>query len=137
MKVVARGVLFHVIVDPEIKFDPVAVSVKATPGAMANVGSMDVRIGTGLLMVNVRPSDVPPPGEGFVTWTMAASETTMSEVGTVIDSCVGLRKVVVLGLPFQITTELSTKFEPVTVSVKVLDPTRVLLGSIEARKGSG
>ena len=50
-----------------LKFEPFAVSVKALVPAVLLVGLMLLSVGTGLLTVNVRELDVPPPGVGLNT----------------------------------------------------------------------
>jgi hypothetical protein len=57
-----------------MKLLPVTVSVKADPPAVAEDGLNDVATGTGLLtalIVKVNPDDVPPPGVGLKTVTVA------------------------------------------------------------------
>src|SRR5260370_20065733 len=58
-------------VAPFTKFEPLAVSVKAGPPAVAVLGEMLVRDGGGVVTVKVTGADVPPPG-GF---TVIESET--------------------------------------------------------------
>ena len=64
------------------------------------LGLKDVRAGTGLLIVKVAAPDVPPPGAGVDTVTIAAPAVAMS--AAVIAACklVLETKVVVRGLPF-------------------------------------
>ena len=70
-------------VAPLTKFDPVIVSVKAGPPAVALGGMNEVIVGTGLLTVKGCAEDVPPPGAGFVTVTLTAPPVARSAVGTV------------------------------------------------------
>jgi hypothetical protein len=73
--VVVRLVLFHLTTEEEMKLLPVTVSVKADPPLAAEEGFNVVATGTGLLaaefIVKVSPDDVPPPGVGLKTVTVA------------------------------------------------------------------
>jgi len=67
-----------------MKLLPVTVMVNAGPPAVAELGEMDVRVGTGLLaglMVKVWAEDVPPPGVGLKTMTLVVPGAAMSEAG--------------------------------------------------------
>jgi mRNA-degrading endonuclease toxin of MazEF toxin-antitoxin module len=128
---------FHCTVDPETKFVPVTVRVKAAPPAVALEGESEVALGFGLLMVKVRAPDVPPPGEGFTTVTEAVPGVAMSLAEIAAVNFVPLTKVVVRALPFHCTTELVTKFVPVTVSVKAAPPAVALEGESEVAVGTG
>ena len=135
--VVASAVAFHCTVEVPTKFVPFTVKVNCGPPAAAQVGLIEVVVGTGLLMVNVTGFDVPPPGEGVltVTWTVPAVVTFAA--GTIAVSCVAETKVVVSPEPFQLTTELETKLVPFTVKVNCGDPARHELGLIEVIVGTG
>jgi hypothetical protein len=63
--------------DPGTKFDPLTVSQKVVPPAVALLGEIELIAGTGLLMVNVLGADVPPPGPGFVTVTLIVPPLAM------------------------------------------------------------
>jgi hypothetical protein len=67
--------------DPEVNLLPVTVRVKAAPPAVAEVGEMLERAGTGLLMVKVSAEDVPPPGVGLKTVTLEVPEVAISVLG--------------------------------------------------------
>jgi hypothetical protein len=71
------------------------------------------------------------------TVTEAVPPEAMSDAGTEAVSEVALTKVVVSAEPFQFTTEVLTKFEPVSVSVNVAPPIRPEVGEIEVRVGAG
>ena len=58
-KPVASGLPFHWAVEVETKFVPVSVRVTAGVPTMADVGAIDVRVGAGLLIVNVWAFDGP------------------------------------------------------------------------------
>ena len=63
---------------------PVTVRVKADPPAVAEDGEMEVREGTGLfagLMVKVTAEEVPPPGVGLKTVTLAVVAVVISVAG--------------------------------------------------------
>src|SRR5579872_7078466 len=53
--------------------------------------------------------DVPPPGLGLTTATLAVLAVAMSAAGTVAVNCEPLTKVVASAFPFQLTTEPETK----------------------------
>ena len=136
-KVVVRSVPFQRTTEPETKFVPVTVKVNPAPPAWALFGDSWVNVGAGLLTVNVRAEDVPPPGAGVNTVTCAVPAGAMSAAGIAAVSCVPLTNVVVRSVPFQRTTEPVTKFVPVTVSVKADPPTVALLGERELSPGTG
>jgi len=82
--VVVRSTPFHRTFDVVMKLLPVTVMVNAGPPAVAELGEMDVRVGTGLLaglMVKVWAEDVPPPGVGLKTMTLVVPGAAMSEAG--------------------------------------------------------
>jgi len=134
--VVARALPFQLTTDPGMKFEPVRVSVKGLDATKTVFGLIDVRTGTGLVIVNVNPLDVPPPGEGLPAVIVAVPAVVRYPAGTVAVSEVVLTRVVASGVPFQFTTDPETKFEPVTASVRVEDPIRVDVGSIEVKTGA-
>lgn len=127
-KVVVRGLPFHRTVAPLTKFRPLTVSVKPAPPAVADEGLRLVIAGVGLLIVKVKPFDVPPPGEGLVTVTVTRSPDAMSLAGIATVNCVALTKVVVRALPFHCTVEPLMKFVPLTVSVKPVPPAVTAFG---------
>lgn len=65
--------------------------------------------------VNVTEFDVPPPGVGLKTVMEAVPTVATSAAGTVAVSCVDEPNVVGSAEPFQLTTEVETKFVPFTV----------------------
>jgi hypothetical protein len=89
------------------------------------------------LIVNVFALEVPPPGGTFTTVTEAVPAVWMSAAEIEAVSIVLLENVVLRPDPFQSTTELETKFEPFTVSVKLGPPAVALLGEIERIAGTG
>jgi hypothetical protein len=89
------------------------------------------------LIVKVWPLDVPPPGEGLKTVTVALPAPAMSEAGMAAVKVVLLAKKVVRAFPFQRTTELLMKLEPFRVSVNEDPPTVAELGMRLDRTGAG
>src|SRR4029453_1931483 len=83
---------------------------------------------TGGVIVKVCAVDTPPPGVGVNTVTDAVPAVAMSVAGIAAVSWVALTTVVVRAAPFHRTTELATKFDPVTVSVNAGPPAAVLDG---------
>jgi hypothetical protein len=83
-KVVVRFAPFHNTTEPLIKPLPLMVRVKAALLAVREDGLMlEITCMGGLLIVNVRALEVPPPGAGVntVTWTVPA--IAISEVDIV------------------------------------------------------
>ena len=74
------------------------------------------------MMLKVTAPEVPPPGGGVKTVTLAEPTAAMSAALIVALSCVGLTKVVVRLTPFHCTTEAGTKFVPLTMSAKLGPP---------------
>ena len=136
-KVVVKVEVFQCTFEPETKFDPLTVSVKDAPPAVAPLGEIELIAGNGLLTVNVFADDVPPPGPGFVTVTLIVAPVAMSVAGIEAVSVALLEKVVVRGAPFQFTTEVARKPEPFTVSVKAGSPAVALAGTMEVTIGFG
>jgi hypothetical protein len=134
---VVSPVAFHWTVELETKFVPVTVRVKAAPPAVALEGESEVAPGFGLLMVKVKPPDVPPPGVGFTTVTVAVPAVAMSLAGTEAFNCVPLTYFVVSPVPFHWTTEAERKFVPFTVRVKAAPPAVALEGEREVAVGAG
>jgi hypothetical protein len=99
--VVVREVAPQRTVEVETKFVPVTVKVNCVPPAVAQLGLIEVIVGTGLLIENVCAFDVPPPGAGFTTVTLAVPVAATLAAGTMAVSCVAETKVVTNGEPFQ------------------------------------
>ena len=75
---------FQRTVDELTKLVPLTVSVKAAPPAVAEEGLRLVIVGTGLsdgLIVKVIPFEVPPPGVGLKTVTVAVPAVAISAAG--------------------------------------------------------
>jgi len=79
--VVVRFVPFHLTTELEMKLLPLTVSIKPAPPAVAELGLRLVVVGTGLsgtLIVKVWELEVPPPGVGLKTVTLAVPAVAMS-----------------------------------------------------------
>src|SRR5580698_6816985 len=95
LKVVTREDPFHNTCDVVTNPEPYTSIVNAALPALMLDGFSDVRLGTGLLMLNVFALEVPPPGAGLSTVTLAVPAAAMSLAGTVAWSSTLLTKVVV------------------------------------------
>src|SRR5438445_6559547 len=87
-------------------------------------------------MVNAAGAEVPPPGAGLTTVTLAVPAAAMSVAGIVAVSCVGETNVVARAAPFQFTVEVLTKLPPLTVSVAAGPPAVAPDGLIPPRTGT-
>jgi hypothetical protein len=90
-----------------------------------------------LLIVRVCALEVPPPGVGLTTVMDEVPTVAMSEARIITVSDEDDTKVVTRGLPFTLTVDDATKFEPVIVMVKFVPPTVVEAGEIPAVTGMG
>ena len=88
-------------------------------------------------MVNVAAAEVPPPGAGLTTVTLAMPAAAMSVAGIVALSWVGETNAVARAAPFQFTVELLTKLLPLTVKVAAGAPAVALDGLMPPRTGAG
>ena len=79
--VVVRFEPFTWTTDPFTKFEPLAVSVKAGPPAVAVLGEMLASDGGELVTVKVSAVDVPPPGAGLKTAMDSVPAAAMSDAG--------------------------------------------------------
>jgi hypothetical protein len=93
--------------------------------------------GAGSLTVNVKGAEVPPPGAGLDTVTIAVPGAVMS--AAVIAACnwVPDTKVVARAVLFHCTVEDDTKFVPVTVNVKPGSPAKAEFGLSDTAVGAG
>ena len=135
---VIAGLAPKFTVAPATKPVPVRVNVNAAPPTVEEAGAIEVSVGaeTGL-MVNDRLPDVPPPGAGLVTVTVAVPAVAISAAVMAAVSCVALTNVVVLAAPLNFTTEVDTKPVPFTVRVKAAPPAVALVGEREVAVGAG
>jgi hypothetical protein len=67
--VVVRLPPFHCTVEVLMRLLPFTSKVNAALPAIAEFGTNAVIAGMGVVTMNVRAFDVPPPGAGFVTFT--------------------------------------------------------------------
>ena len=81
--------------------------------------------------------DVPPPGAGFNTATLAVPAVAISAAVIVAASCVALAKVVAFDAPLKVTTDVATNPVPFTVSVKAAPLAVALVGETEDAVGAG
>jgi hypothetical protein len=73
---------FQLTTEPLTKLLPLTMSVNVGPPAVAFIGDREVMDGTGLLIGNVQGPEVPPPGLGLATVTLAEPVLVMSLAGT-------------------------------------------------------
>ena len=81
--------------------------------------------------------EVPPPGAGFCTLTVAEPTELKSEAGICAINDVVDTKVVATALPFHNTCEVETNCVPVTVRVRAGLPARAVNGERELIVGTG
>jgi hypothetical protein len=136
-KVVVRLEPFQRTREVGTKLVPVTVRVNAVPPAVADVGLSPVVVGTGFTMVNVCPFEVPPPGVGLRTVTVRVAPEAMSAAVISAWSSVGETYVVERLEPAQRTTEVETKFVPVTVRVNAGPPAATEDGESPVVVGTG
>ena len=89
---VVRSWPFHRTLELEMKLAPFTVSVKAGLPAVAELGEMLESVGNGLpaaLMVKVSAPEVPPPGVGLKTVTLADPAVAISAAVMAAVSWVG------------------------------------------------
>jgi len=134
--VVALPAPLKFTVAPDTNPTPFTVSVNAAEPAAALEGEIELSVGTGLLIANDTPFDV-PLGAGFVTVTVAVPAVAISATEIAAVSCVALTNVVVLAAPLNFTTDVDTKPVPFTVRVKAAPPAVALVGKREVSVGAG
>src|SRR5437762_293802 len=136
--VVVRAAPFHCTVLPLTKPVPVTVSVNAALLISALLGLRPVSVGAGLFTVSVCAAEVPPPGAGVRTVTLAVPAAAMSAAVIAAVSWMVLTKVVVRAAPFHCTVvEPFTNPVPLTVRVKAAPPTVALVGTSAVIVGTG
>ena len=135
---VIAGLLPKFTAAPATNPVPVRVNVKAAPPAVAEVGAAEASVGAeAALIVNDRLPDVPPPGAGFVTVTVAVAAVAISAAVIAAPNCVAPTNVVVLDAPLNFTNDVDTKPVPLTVRVKAAPPAVALVGEREVAVGAG
>ena len=111
---VIAGLAPKLTVAPVTNPVPVILSVNAIPPTAAAAGAIEVSAGPETaLIVNDRLPDVPPPGAGFVTVTVAVPAVAISAAVIAAVNCVALTNVVVLAAPLNFTTECGHKPRPI------------------------
>jgi hypothetical protein len=136
-KVVVFAAPLKFTTEEELKFVPLTVSEKLAPPASVLVGESDAIVGGGLFTVNVAFAEVPPPGAGFVTFTLKVPATAMSPAKIVAVTCVEFTNAVALAFPLKFTAAPVTKPLPFTVSVNPAPPAVAVVGEIEVTTGGG
>ena len=86
--------------------------------------------------MNAAAAEVPPPGAGLTTVTLAMPAVAKSVAGIVAVSRVGETNVVARAAPFQFTVEVLTKLPPLTVSVAAGPPAVAPDGLMPPRTGT-
>jgi len=81
--------------------------------------------------------EVPPPGAGLDTITVAVPSLAMAAAGTAAVKRVELTKLVATAVPPKLTTEEDIKFVPETVRVNAAPPANVLAGEMVMIAGKG
>jgi hypothetical protein len=136
--VVGRGEPFQRTVEPATKLWPVTVSVNEDPPLNAEVGEMPLRTGRGFgEMLKVPPAEMPPPGAGLETVTVAEPTPAMSVVGIAACKWVAETNVVGRGEPFHNTVEDMAKLAPKRSKVKAGPLTKAPVGLMTFRIGTG
>ena len=102
---------------------------------MGNVAAVVMVSGNN--MVKLRAFDVPPPGAGLLTVTLAVPAVAMSLAEIDAVRLVALLRVVVRSDPFHRTVEPDTKLEPLTVRANPGLPAMAEFGLIPVMAGTG
>ena len=133
---VDRGLPFQRSWTPFWKPSPSAMSVKAGPPAVAELGVSAVMIGSGRVVIgNLTMLEKMPPG--LRTWTVPSPAYWMALAGIAAVSRVALTNVVDRSTPLKMTVAPDTKPVPSTVSVKAGPLAAVLLGVSVVMAGAG
>lgn len=94
-------------------------------------------VGAGGWIAKLEEADVPPPGAGFTTVTLAVPADATSAAPIDPANWVELTKVVARGLPFQSIIELAINPVPFTVRVNAAEPAVAFDGDKDVMAGSG
>ena len=89
------------------------------------------------VIANVAAADVPPPGVGLNTVTLAVPAVATSEALTLAVNSVALTNVVVKLAVFHLITEPFIKLLPFTVKVKAAAPAAHVEGEVVVKVGIG
>jgi hypothetical protein len=110
---------------------PVRSAIRADEGSVptANVVALNESVLRADAIGNTAGFDTPPPGAGLLTVIVAvfATATSVAEIDAV--NCEAVTKVVVRGLPFQLTTEPETNPVPLTVRLNPELPGATVVGT--------
>jgi hypothetical protein len=87
--------------------------------------------------VNCVAEEVPPPGAGVVTLTVAVPDEDSDRVGIIAVSCVDETKAVASACPLKLTTDTLVKPNPVTVMVVSAEPCGTEDGEMDVNWGNG
>ena len=90
-----------------------------------------------LVMAKESEPDVPPPGDGVNTVTLAVPDVATFNSGTTAVSRVEVTNVVDRSEPFQRITEVTSKFEPFMVNTNEPLPAYADDGLIDPNDGDG
>lgn len=134
-KVVVRFEPLTWTTDPDTKFEPEAVKVKAGPPAVAELGEMLLSEGGAFVTVNVSGAEVPLPG--VVTVMEREPALAVSLAVSVAVNWLPLTNEVLRLVPLTWTTDVLTKFVPVAVRLTGPLPATVLVGEIALNVGAG
>ncbi len=118
-KAVLRGVPFQFTVMPLTKLVPVTVKVNAAAPAVCEAGFKLVIWGTPFT-VKTPAFEVTPSGVTTLTLAVVGAAMSLAEIAAV--NWVALTKVVVRGVPFQLTISPLTKLVPFTAKAKAAAP---------------
>ena len=129
--VVERFEPFHCTTELLTKLLPVTVKVDGPLPTVRALGETPLRVGApGDEMMKAEEA-WPPPGAGLVTVTVAvplAAKFTLEIAAVIWDPPTTVAS---FAVPFQVTVELETKFDPEIVSVKLLVPAAAVDGEID------
>src|ERR1700690_1760421 len=92
---------------------------------------------TPVAMVKVAGFELPPPGAGLNTVTVAVPTVAKSDAEIWAVTWLLLTNAVERLLPFHCTTEVGTKFDPFTIRVNPSEPAAVMAGDRDAIVGTG
>jgi hypothetical protein len=141
MKFVERFVLFTDTTDCGANLVPLMSTFSPGVPARIVVGEIEVIVGTllgaGVIVKVSEVADVPPPGEGVKTVTVAVPGVAIRAAGTCVVASLVLRKFVTSGVPFHSTAPPGEKLLPITVRVNAVSPACFVVGDIDFSDGFG
>lgn len=131
---VSKAVLPNFVTALSVKLVPSIINRNATPPLVAESGLKLVMVGSGGLMVNVAPVEVPP---AVVTVTLILPAVAIRLAGTDAASSVELMNIVVSAVPPHLIVAADVKFLPLTVRRNAAPPAVAELGLKLVIVGSG